>query len=167
VAVLATLAAAAHAGAAPEEGPSAPVGAEAGGAQEGVGPARPDGEEKRPAPPAPIAPGEAEELQGEAATVASFERFFYHMNRRVGEVLGEAPFQSFENLGGGTMRVTAGAAWLKSGVRQQRRNAVALYRSWRVANRYQPVGVIIADADGVDYIIVRDTPRGLQVLVRE
>ncbi len=165
-AVLGALAGAADA-ARPGEGIWPPVRATAGGAGETTGRGQPAEGGNQLAPPMRSAAGEAEELEGDAAAVASFEYFFSAMNQNLGEMLGEAPFQSFENMGARTVRVTAGTAWLAGNVRQQKRSAVALYRGWRVANRYQAVKVIIADVDDVDYIIVRDTPRGLEILVRE
>ncbi len=124
-----------------------------------------------PAPPAAserlqLAQQPTTEEELDVMAFSGFQLRFTELNQRVAAVLGEAPFEAVENLGGRTIRITANKSWLENTPYQKRRNAMVLYKIWRDVNGRRTVKVIIADEDGTDDVVVSDLGGQLTIIMR-
>ena len=125
--------------------------------------------EKLPPPEWPMGPGNQltdEEKKIDATAFEKFKFAFDDLNKSVASTFNGPLFTDAEKIDRGVVRLKSTAAWMSSG-RMQRKSAMLVYRFWRTANRFLPVRVIITDDVGGDFMLIQDTPRGLEYLVRD
>lgn len=125
--------------------------------------------ETMPPPEWPMGPGNEltkDEKLIDQSAYPKFKASLVELNHYASESFNGPMFASSEKIARGVVRVTPTAAWMGSG-RTQEKSAMTLYRFWRNANRFLPVRLIITDDKGNDYIVIEDTPHGLNYLVRD
>jgi hypothetical protein len=81
--------------------------------------------------------------------------------RRINTQLGFPVVDSVEQTGDGFLRVNPTPQWLLNGSREAHMMAAAaIYQMWKNHQNSAPVGVVMADAAGEDYITIRDEASG-------
>jgi hypothetical protein len=80
--------------------------------------------------------------------------------RRINTQLGFPIVEVVEQTGEGTSRIVPTPEWLLNGSREAHMMAAAIYQMWKNHQNSAPVGVVMADAAGEDYITIRDEASG-------
>lgn len=107
--------------------------------------------------PSGLSPGTAESDAGFLQLSESFDVLM----RRINTQLGFPVIQTVEQAGGGILRVVPTPQWLRDGSREAHMMAAAaIYQMWKNHQNSAPVGVVMADAAGGDYITIRDEASG-------
>jgi hypothetical protein len=122
-----------------------------------------------PPPEWPLGPDQQlteEQKKIDAAAFDNFKVAFDDLNKSASSSFNGPLFVDARKIDRGVVRLKSTAAWMSSGHMQQR-SAMMVYRFWRTANRFLPVRVIITDDVGEDFMLIQDTPRGLDYLVRD
>ena len=117
----------------------------------------------------PRSPDEESTDDEKRASDEAFERFqatVELINENIGPLYGGPPFVEIENSGIRIVTITPSKEWMAVPERHNR-NAMQLYRMWRNANQFRPVTLIIVDETGQDYIMLKDTPTGLEYRARQ
>jgi SH3-like domain-containing protein len=97
---------------------------------------------------------------GDAGFLQLSESFDVLM-RRINTQLGYPVVDAVEQAGDGFLRVTPSPQWLLNGSREAHMMAAAaIYQMWKNHQNSAPVGVVMADAAGEDYITIRDEASG-------
>ncbi|MGB8275859.1 MAG: hypothetical protein WCF16_11415 [Alphaproteobacteria bacterium] len=107
-----------------------------------------------------------EEQKIDDAALPAFKSALDDLNKNSAAAFNGPPFVAVEKVARGVLRVRPSAGWMAGG-RNQQRSAMMVYRFWRTANRLMPVRVMITDDQGADYMLIQDTPHGLDYLVRD
>jgi uncharacterized protein YgiM (DUF1202 family) len=81
--------------------------------------------------------------------------------RRINTQLGYPVVDAVEQTGDGFLRVIPTPQWLLNGSREAHMMAAAaIYQMWKNHQNSAPVGVVMADGAGEDYITIRDEASG-------
>lgn len=107
--------------------------------------------------PSGLSPGTA----GTDAGFLQLSESFDVLMRRINTQLGYPVVDTVEQTGDGTLRIVPTRQWLRDGSREAHMMAAAaIYQMWKNHQNSAPVGVVMADASGEDYITIRDEASG-------
>ena len=107
--------------------------------------------------PSGLSPGTA----GTDAGFLQLSESFDVLMRRINTQLGYPVVDTVEQTGDGTLRIVPTRQWLRDGSREAHMMAAAaIYQMWKNHQNSAPVGVVMADASGEDYITIRDEATG-------
>jgi uncharacterized protein YgiM (DUF1202 family) len=100
-------------------------------------------------------------VEGGDAGFLQLSESFDMLMRRINTALGYPVVDAVEQTGDGVLRVTPTRQWLLNGSREAHMMAAAaIYQMWKNHQNSAPVGVVMADAAGQDYITIRDEASG-------
>jgi Bacterial SH3 domain len=100
-------------------------------------------------------------VEGGDAGFLQLSESFDMLMRRINTQLGYPVVDTVEQAGDGVLRVIPTPQWLLNGSREAHMMAAAaIYQMWKNHQNSAPVGVVMADAAGQDYITIRDEASG-------
>jgi uncharacterized protein YgiM (DUF1202 family) len=100
-------------------------------------------------------------VEGTNAGFLQLSESFDVLMRRINTQLGYPVVDAVEQTSDGTLRVIPTPQWLLNGSREAHMMAAAaIYQMWKNHQNSAPVGVVMADAAGEDYITILDEASG-------